>query len=153
MVPRKMKRKAERRLRQLLAEGGFSQPEDVRYDATSVVLLWPSVDKAIVVEVTERGEVGESRIGPSPQSPKNYRGLEKAARLTQLQAQRLELQAAEHNARAMLDNHGLLQPDDVEYGDRCIRLLWHEERLAVVVELAERAAGPPPLALVADDGN
>lgn len=48
--------------------------------------------------------------------------------------------AAEQNARAMLDDHGLPQPDSVEYGHTCIRLLWHEEKACMVVEIDE-----PPL--------
>jgi hypothetical protein len=48
--------------------------------------------------------------------------------------------AAEQNARAMLEDHGLPQPDEVEYGHTCIRLLWHEEKAAMVVQIDE----PPP---------
>lgn len=44
---------------------------------------------------------------------------------------------AEQEARAMLDDHGLPQPDEVQYGEGCIRLLWHEEKMAVVVDIDE----------------
>ena len=55
--------------------------------------------------------------------------------------------SAEQNARAMLDDHGLPQPDEVEYGHTCIRLLWHEEKLCMVVDIDE----PPPPVLTAED--
>jgi hypothetical protein len=40
----------------------------------------------------------------------------------------------------MLDDHGLPQPDEVEYGFTCIRLVWHEEKTVLVVDIDE----PPP---------
>jgi hypothetical protein len=55
--------------------------------------------------------------------------------------------AAEQNARAMLEDHGLPQPDEVEYGHTCIRLLWHEEKAAMVVQIDE----PPPSWEFAED--
>jgi hypothetical protein len=55
--------------------------------------------------------------------------------------------AAEHEARAMLEDHGLPQPDEVEYGHTCIRLLWHEEKAVVVVQIDE----PPPGCVFAED--
>jgi hypothetical protein len=61
MVPIEMRRKAVRRLRQLLREGGFAQPDQVDYGPTSVTLSWRSVRKAIVVDVDDDGQVGESR--------------------------------------------------------------------------------------------
>ena len=45
--------------------------------------------------------------------------------------------AAEQDTRAMLDDHGLPQPDEVQYGETCIRLLWHEEKTVVVVDIDE----------------
>jgi hypothetical protein len=48
--------------------------------------------------------------------------------------------SAEQHARAMLDDHGLPQPDEVEYGHTCIRLLWREEKACMVVDIDE----PPP---------
>jgi hypothetical protein len=49
--------------------------------------------------------------------------------------------AAEQHARAMLDDHGLPQPDLVEYGDTCVRLLWKEEKLVMVVDIDEPPEG------------
>jgi hypothetical protein len=49
--------------------------------------------------------------------------------------------AAEQDARAMLEDHGLPQPDEVEYGETCIRLLWHEEKAAMVVQIDEPSTG------------
>jgi hypothetical protein len=45
--------------------------------------------------------------------------------------------AAEQDVRAMLEDHGLPQPDEVQYGQTCIRLLWHEEKTVVVVDIDE----------------
>jgi hypothetical protein len=47
---------------------------------------------------------------------------------------------AEIRTRAIVEEGGLPQPDEVEYGYSCIRLLWHAARLAVVVQIDE----PPP---------
>jgi hypothetical protein len=49
--------------------------------------------------------------------------------------------AAEQDARAMLEDHGLPQPDEVEYGDACVRLLWREEQVALVVDIDEPPEG------------
>lgn len=49
--------------------------------------------------------------------------------------------AAEQHARAMVDDHGLPQPDLVEYGHTCIRLLWKEEKVVLVVEIDEPPEG------------
>ncbi len=54
---------------------------------------------------------------------------------------------AEQSARAMLDDHGLPQPDEVEYGHTCVRLLWHEEKLCMIVQIDE----PPPGFVFAED--
>jgi len=42
---------------------------------------------------------------------------------------------AEVKARLLVDQTGLPQPDQVEYGHTCIRLLWHAPRAALVVEI------------------
>jgi hypothetical protein len=55
--------------------------------------------------------------------------------------------AAERNARAMLDDHGLLQPDDVEYGETCVRLFFREERVMLIVQIDQ----PPPGWVFAED--
>jgi hypothetical protein len=68
MVSLEMKRKAERRLRQLLWEDGFAQPDRVEYGPSSVTLFWCSVEKAIAVDVDRRGEIGETRMAPYPGS-------------------------------------------------------------------------------------
>ena len=66
MVSLELKRKAERRLRELLWEDGFAQPDRVEYGPSCVTLFWHSVKKAIVVDVDQRGGVGESRMAPYP---------------------------------------------------------------------------------------
>jgi hypothetical protein len=62
--------------------------------------------------------------------------------------------AAEQDVRAMLDDHGLPQPDEVQYGHTCIRLLWHEEKTVVVVDIDEPTNDSPfdqDLPIVLDD--
>jgi hypothetical protein len=49
--------------------------------------------------------------------------------------------AAERNARTMLEDNGLPEPDEVEYGYTCIRLLWNEPKLAVVIEIDKPPEG------------
>ena len=49
-------------------------------------------------------------------------------------------QAAEANARGMLEDHGLPQPDVVEYGYTCIRLIWNEEKFALVIDIESEPA-------------
>ena len=57
-------------------------------------------------------------------------------------------EAAERDMRELLEHSGLPQPDDVEYRERSILMLWHETKLAVVIDLdeppsAEGAEMPP----------
>jgi hypothetical protein len=62
-----MKRKAEGRLRQLLAEENVAQPDTVEYGDGCVRLFWHESKVVIVVDVDDRGEIGESRLGiPAP---------------------------------------------------------------------------------------
>ena len=49
--------------------------------------------------------------------------------------------AAEQHARAMLEDHGLPQPDAVEYGYTCVRLFWEEEKVVLVVDIDEPPDG------------
>lgn len=39
--------------------------------------------------------------------------------------------------RALLDGAGLPDPDEVQYGHECIRLLWHDRKVAVVVDVSD----------------
>ena len=48
--------------------------------------------------------------------------------------------SAEQDFRALLEDHGLPQPDEVEYGETCIRALWHDEKLCVVVDIDENGS-------------
>jgi hypothetical protein len=50
-------------------------------------------------------------------------------------------ETAERDARATLKDHGLPQPDEVEYGYSCIRLLWHEEKFCLIVDIDEPPQG------------
>jgi hypothetical protein len=47
--------------------------------------------------------------------------------------------AAERDALALLEQYGLPEPDDVEYGFTCIRLIWWEPKAALIVQI-----DPPP---------
>jgi hypothetical protein len=47
--------------------------------------------------------------------------------------------AAERRVRELLEENGMPEPDEVEYGFTCIRLYWHETRLVLVVDI-----DPPP---------
>ncbi len=49
-------------------------------------------------------------------------------------AQKIE---AETDTRKLLEDNGLPQPDEVEYGAGCIRLLWHDTKTCVVVDIDE----------------
>jgi hypothetical protein len=42
---------------------------------------------------------------------------------------------AERRMRQMLEDYGLPEPDEVVHGERSIELLWHDRKVAVVVEL------------------
>jgi hypothetical protein len=46
-------------------------------------------------------------------------------------------QRAERRIRALLDNAGLPEPDEVQYGQASIRLLWHDRKVAVVVDVSD----------------
>lgn len=138
MVSLAMKKKAERRLRELLAESNFAQPDEVEYGPSSVTMFWHSVRRSVTFDVTEKGELGETRTGPP--SPKwDPSDAERVVRLATLREKR----QAEQSARAMLDDHGLPQPDEVEYGATCVRLLWHEEKLVLIVDIDDPVDGRP----------
>jgi hypothetical protein len=46
-----------------------------------------------------------------------------------------EKQDVERRMQELLEEAGLPQPDEVEYGENCIRLLWHDREAAVIVDL------------------
>ena len=51
--------------------------------------------------------------------------------------QKIEAEAA---GRKLLEEGGIPQPDGVEYGHTCIRFLWNEQKVAVVIEIDEPPA-------------
>jgi hypothetical protein len=53
-------------------------------------------------------------------------------------------EAAERAMREMLTGEGLPQPDEVEYREASVVLLWHETKLAVVIDLEEGDGSPLP---------
>lgn len=44
---------------------------------------------------------------------------------------------AEAQMRELLEEGGLPQPDEVEYGCTCIRLLWHDTKSLVIIDIDE----------------
>lgn len=46
-------------------------------------------------------------------------------------------QLAERRMLALLEDSGLPLPDEVEYGAACVRFLWLDRKVAVVVDLDE----------------
>ncbi len=46
------------------------------------------------------------------------------------------LQTAEATMRRLLDEEGLPQPDEVDYLETKIALLWHEQKLSVIVDVS-----------------
>ncbi|HWE58147.1 MAG TPA: hypothetical protein VG228_00510 [Solirubrobacteraceae bacterium] len=46
-------------------------------------------------------------------------------------------QLAERRMLALLKDSGLPLPDEVEYGTACVRFLWLDRKIAVVVDLDE----------------
>ncbi len=49
--------------------------------------------------------------------------------------------AAERKVRDLLESEGLPLPDRIEYGHTCIRLLWLERKLALVIDIDEPPDG------------
>jgi len=43
--------------------------------------------------------------------------------------------AADVRMRDLLAEAGLPEPDEIEYGESCIRLIWHSQKTAVVIDL------------------
>jgi hypothetical protein len=137
-----MKKKAERRVRQLIRKDGFAQPDEVEYGPSSVTLFWHSVQKSILVDVDENGEVGESRMGPrspswdNPASSPNGRKRCFVPRAS-LQQKRI----ARDKVLAKLADQGLPDPDEIEFVDSSVTLLWHDTRLRMVVHVPESPPG------------
>ena len=42
---------------------------------------------------------------------------------------------AEVKARELIESEGLPEPDEIEYGHTCIRLLWRESKVVLVVDI------------------
>jgi hypothetical protein len=46
-------------------------------------------------------------------------------------------QRAERRMLELIDGAGLPPPDTIEHGERCVRFLWHDRKVAVVVDVSE----------------
>lgn len=44
-------------------------------------------------------------------------------------------QLVERRFKALMEDSGLPQPDEVEYGTDCVRFLWPDRKLVVIVDL------------------
>jgi hypothetical protein len=52
-------------------------------------------------------------------------------------------EAAERDMRELLEDSALPQPDEVEYRERSVLMLWHETKLAVVIDLDDDGGARP----------
>jgi hypothetical protein len=57
-----MKIKAERRMRELLADAEVAQPDHVEYGYGCIRLFWDGPKVVIVVDIDDYGEIGESAL-------------------------------------------------------------------------------------------
>jgi hypothetical protein len=48
---------------------------------------------------------------------------------------------AEHRLRELLRSEGMPQPDEVEYGYACVRFIFHEPKVCVVVSDSDSGEG------------
>jgi hypothetical protein len=46
-------------------------------------------------------------------------------------------QEAERRMLELVELGGLPEPDEIEYGDACIRVYWNESKVVVIVDLDE----------------
>ena len=58
---------------------------------------------------------------------------------------------AEQRMRDLLEEGGLPQPDYIEYGYTCIRLIFEEPKLCVVIDIDEPPDGDAPWPVASDD--
>jgi hypothetical protein len=58
---------------------------------------------------------------------------------------------AEKQMRDLLEEGGLPQPDYIEYGYTCIRLIFEEPKLCVVIDIDEPPDGAEPWPAASDD--
>jgi hypothetical protein len=72
MIPIEMRLKAERRMRQILAEERKAQPDTVLYGDACVLFHWNGVEQSIVVDVSEEGKIMESRLCDPPSIARAY---------------------------------------------------------------------------------
>jgi hypothetical protein len=63
-------------------------------------------------------------------------------------AQKIE---TEKRMRDLLEEGGLPQPDYVEYGYTCIRLIFEESKLCVVIDIDERPDDAEAWPMASDD--
>lgn len=48
---------------------------------------------------------------------------------------------AEVKMRELIEEHGLPEPDAIEYGHTCIRVLWHETKTVLVIDIDDPPEG------------
>jgi hypothetical protein len=48
---------------------------------------------------------------------------------------------AEVKMRGLIEEHGLPEPDAIEYGHTCIRVFWHETKTVLVIDIDDPPQG------------
>jgi hypothetical protein len=69
MVSIEMRLKAERRMRQILAEERMAQPDVVQYGSDCILFYWHGAEKAVIANISEDGKIRESRPAEPPLAP------------------------------------------------------------------------------------
>jgi hypothetical protein len=63
------KKKAEKRMRELLAQENLPQPDEVEYGFSCVRLFWLGRKTVVVVDVDDDGEIGPSHLERNDREP------------------------------------------------------------------------------------
>ena len=72
MLPIEMRIKAEKRMRRIFYEERWAQPDVVLYGDSCIRIYWSGRPHSIIVDITEDGEIGKSRLGDPPPGEEQY---------------------------------------------------------------------------------
>jgi hypothetical protein len=50
-----------------------------------------------------------------------------------------QLLKAEVHIRELIESQGLPLPDEIEYGEACVRLIWRKQKAVVVIDVDDLA--------------
>jgi hypothetical protein len=56
----------ERRLREILDDGGIPQPDEIEYGETSIRCLWRDVRKAMIIDIADLADLAGSTLDEWP---------------------------------------------------------------------------------------